>query len=159
MKQTRAFSNCKHVAVFPQEFSVLPQKTSAYLRADFPSGANTREIRALSKHLYNNDLRPEAIFQSHKMHHFCMRYGPFQGMKHTISHPETNENGSWNWLKRKARWSIRHSAAGYMTRPFIQNMPPKHTIQHLLTPLSRFSFVKKKSRKSADEVTPKSWTC
>ena len=69
-KQYGPLSDFQHPAVFPSEFSVLPLKSSEYLRADFPSDANTREMRAVYKLLDSNDLHSEVIFPSCEMHRF-----------------------------------------------------------------------------------------
>ena len=72
-------SNWKRILIFPSEFSVLPRKISAYLRAESPSGANTRKIRGFSKILNINSLYLMVILSHCKKHHFTFRNGPFQG--------------------------------------------------------------------------------
>ena len=72
-------SNWKRILIFPSEFSVLPRKISAYLRAESPSGANTRKITGFSKILNINSLYLMVILSHCKKHHFTFRNGPFQG--------------------------------------------------------------------------------
>ena len=76
--------------IFSSEFSVLPQKISENLRTDSLSGANTRIVRTLHKLLNSNNLCLMFIFSCCNKHHFSMRYCPFQGLKRTISHPQTD---------------------------------------------------------------------
>ena len=117
-KAIGAVTDFQYHAVFSPEFSVLPRKINENLRADFPSDANTRKIRVFLKTLYINSLHPEAIFSSHEMHRFGTWYGPYQGLKHAISHPETDETGGWYGHYRNARRIIRYSQTGYTTRQF-----------------------------------------
>ena len=119
----RAFPHPLNSVVFPLEFSVLPQKINEYLRADFPSDANMRKIRVLHKWLDASDLHPETIFSSYEMHRFSTWYCLFQGVKCTISHPDTDQTGGWNRHNRNVRLIIRYSIAGYMTRLSGMNKP------------------------------------
>ena len=112
------FTDFQHPVIFSSEFSVLPQKINENLRADFPSDTNTRKIRVSLKTLYINSLHSEAIFSSHEVHRFGTWYGPYQGLKHAISHPETDETGGWYGHYRNARRIIRYSQTGYTTRQF-----------------------------------------
>ena len=69
-KAIGAVTDFQYHAFFSPEFSVLPRKINENLRANFPSDANTREIRALRKMLYINNLHLRVIFSSHEMHRF-----------------------------------------------------------------------------------------
>ena len=64
------------------------RKISAYLRADSPSGANTRIMRGLHNTLYINYLCLKSILSFYNMHHFGMRNGPYWSAKWPISHPK-----------------------------------------------------------------------
>ena len=93
MRQNGAVTDFQCTAVFPLEFSVLPQKNSEYLRADSPSGANSREKRALRNVLDISGLYLRKIFRSCKMHCFSMRLNTYQDLKHSISRPDIGETG------------------------------------------------------------------
>ncbi len=102
-KATRALSDFKYPAVFSSEFSVLPQKTSAYLRASSPSDANTRKIKDLCKQLNIKYLQATNTFPSCNKHHFSMRYCPYQGLKRTMSCPDTDNIRPQNGHYRNAK--------------------------------------------------------
>ena len=67
-------------------FSVLPQKISEYFRTDVSSDANTRNMSGLCKLLNVRGFCLMPLFLSCNKHRLSMRYGPFQGLKCTISH-------------------------------------------------------------------------
>ena len=84
MNPASTLSDCKHVAVFPSEFSVLPRLFFANLRADSPSDANSRKIRALCKHLYANNLQAhmqKTVFRNVKDGKLQRKRPPFAGSK------------------------------------------------------------------------------
>ena len=85
---TGGLSDCNRILNFPSEFPDIPRKISAYLRTDFPSDANTRNIRGFYNILNINDLCSRRISSHCKKHHFGLRNGPFQRLKSTISHPK-----------------------------------------------------------------------
>ena len=90
VKQSGAVTHFQCHAIFPSEFSVLPQKSSAYLRADSPADANSQNMRDLLKTLNIKDLYSRHIFPPCKKHYFSMRLSLYQGLKCLISHPETD---------------------------------------------------------------------
>ena len=94
VKQSRAVTHFQCHAIFPSEFSVLPQKSSAYLRADSLSDANSQNTRDLFKTLNIKDLYSRHIFPPCKKHCFSMRLSPYQGLKCLISHPKTDGIGA-----------------------------------------------------------------
>ena len=71
-RQYGALSDFQHSVFFSSEFSVLPQKISENLRADFPSDANSRKIRVLRNLLNINGLNVKTDFPSCNMHCFGM---------------------------------------------------------------------------------------
>ena len=71
-RQYGALSDFQYHAVFPPEFSVLPQKISENLRADFPPDANSRKIRVLCNLLNIKGLNVKTDFPSCNMHCFSM---------------------------------------------------------------------------------------
>ena len=91
--QKSAVTDFNHPAVSTLEFSVLPQKIFANLRADSLSDANSREIRALRNILNIKGLHLRKIFRPYKMHRFSMRLSTYQGLKHSISRPDIVETG------------------------------------------------------------------
>ena len=93
VKQSGAVTHFQCHAIFPSEFSVLPQKSSAYLRADSPADANSRNMRGLLKTLNIKDLYLRHIFSPRKKHCFSMRLSPYQGLKCLISHPKRDKIG------------------------------------------------------------------
>ncbi len=146
-KQKRAVTDFQYPAIFPSEFSVLPQKISENLRADSASDANSREIRVLYKPLNIKHLHTRGIFLSSKTHYFSTWYGPFHGLKRAISHPKTDVTGGWNRHYQNAGRIIRHSATGYVEWQQGGNRLSEHHIWHSLTSLLRFYFVKKSQEK------------
>lgn len=72
--------------IFLFGFSVLPQKISEYFRTDVSSDANTRNMSGLCKLLNVRGFCLMPLFLSCNKHRLSMRYGPFQGLKCTISH-------------------------------------------------------------------------
>jgi len=104
--QKSAVTDFHHPAVFPLEFSVLPQKTSAYLRTDSSSGANTRNMRDFYNLLNINDLCSKSISLQCNMHHFGLRNGLFRRLKSTISHPEMGNIRTQNVSFRTMIWGI-----------------------------------------------------
>ena len=66
-------SNFQYPAIFSSEFSVLPQKSSAYLRADSPSGANSRILRGYPKILDARHLHTTIILSAYEKHCLGMR--------------------------------------------------------------------------------------
>ena len=121
--QKSAVTDFHYPAVFPPEFSVLPQKIFANLRADSLSDANSREIRALRNILNIKGLHLRKIFRPYKMHRFSMRLSTYQGLKHTISRPDIVETGGWNRHKRSAESTGRHSTTECTTRQYGRNRP------------------------------------
>ena len=93
VKQSGAVTHFQCHAIFQSEFSVLPQKSSAYLRADSPSDANSQNMRDLLKRLNIKDLYLRHIFPPRKKHCFSMRLSPYQGLKCLISHPKRDRIG------------------------------------------------------------------
>ena len=67
--QYGALSDFQYHAVFPPEFSVLPQKISENLRVGSPSDANSREMREFYKILNVKGLYTREIFLTHEKHH------------------------------------------------------------------------------------------
>lgn len=102
MKRSVPLSDCKRFLIFRSEFSTIPRKISAYLRTDFPSGANTRNMRGFYKELNINDLCFMCVLSHCKKHHFVMRNGQFRGLKSTISHHEMGFFGLRNGQYQKA---------------------------------------------------------
>ena len=147
MKQSRGVTHFQCHAIFPSEFSVLPQKSSAYLRADSPSDANSQNTRDFLKTLNIKDLYSRHIFSPCKKHCFSMRLSPYQGLKCLISHPKRDRIGGWNRHNRNARRTVRDYVTGYMKRRYGMKEPSSYMIWHLLTSVLQFYFVKKKSRK------------
>ena len=94
VKQSRVVTHFQCHAIFQSEFSVLPQKSSAYLRADSPEDANSQNMRDLLKILNIKDLYLRHIFPPRKKHCFSMRLSLYQGLKCLISHPETDIIGA-----------------------------------------------------------------
>ena len=76
------------------------------MRADLPSGANTRIMRGFYNILNISDLCLRAISLHCKKHHFAMQNGPYRGLKCTISHHEMGFIGLRNGLYRTAKWAI-----------------------------------------------------
>ncbi len=93
VKQSGGVTHFQCHAIFQSEFSVLPQKSSAYLLADSPADANSQNTRDLFKTLNIKDLYSRHIFPPCKKHCFSMRLSPYQGLKCLISHPETDGIG------------------------------------------------------------------
>ena len=89
-EQYGALSDFHHHAIFSSEFSVLPQKSAANLRADSPSDVNSRIPSSIYKTLNINYLYPRIIFPSCNKHRFSMRYSPYQGLKCLISRHDTD---------------------------------------------------------------------
>ena len=122
-KQYGALSDFQYHAIFSSEFSVLPQKSSEYLQADSPSDANSRILSSFYKALNVNDLYSRIIFPSCNKHRFSMRYSPYQGLKRTISHPDTGEirpsNGHYQNVKR----TIPDCAPEYTKRQYSLEWP------------------------------------
>ena len=86
IKRNAQFSNCKQFLIFPSQFPDIPRKISAYLQANFPSVANTRNISGLCKSLNVNNLYLMGILSFCKKHHFGLQNGPYWRLKSTISH-------------------------------------------------------------------------
>ena len=112
------FTDFQHLVIFSSGFSVLPQKINENLRTDFASEANMREIRSLYKILNINGLCMTVAFPPCKKHRLGMRYGPYQGLKCTISHPDMGVIGPWNRQNQNARWTIPDHVARYMKRRY-----------------------------------------
>ena len=93
VKRSGAVTHFQCHAIFQSEFSLLPQKSSAYLRADSPSDANSQNMRDLLKTLNIKDLYSRHIFPPCKKHCFSMRLSLYQGLKCLISHPKTDGIG------------------------------------------------------------------
>ncbi len=118
--QKSAVTDFHHPAVFPLEFSVLPQKTSAYLRTDSSSGANTRNMRDFYNLLNINDLCSKSISLQCNMHHFGLRNGLFRRLKSTISHPEMGYFESRNGQYQNAECIFSDYDMGYIKRRYSQ---------------------------------------
>ena len=122
-EQYGALSDFHHHAIFSSEFSVLPQKSSEYLRADSPSDVNSRILSSIYKTLNINNLYLRVIFSSCNKHRFSMRLSPYQGLKRTISHPDTGEirpsNGHYQNVKR----TIPDCAPEYTKRQYSLEWP------------------------------------
>ena len=117
-KAIGAVTDFQHHAFFSPEFSVLPRKINENLRADFPSDANTREIRALRNILYIKNLHLRVIFSSHEMHRFSTWYSPFHCLICTILHHETDKTGGWYGHYRNAGRTIWDFQTGHTIRRF-----------------------------------------
>ena len=147
IKQNGALTDFQFPAIFSSEFSVLPRKISENLRTDITSDANTRIIRTSHKSLNSNSLCMTFIFSSCNKHSFGLWYCPFQALKCSISHHNMGVIMAWNGLNRNVRKTIRYCKVVYATWRYDQKEPLSFLILHFLTSLSRFYFVKKKSRK------------
>ena len=158
-RNTVALSNCKQILIFRSGFPVLPRKFSEYLRADSPSGANSRIIRGRYKTLSVRHLYLTTVFSCRNKHRFSMRYCPYQGLKCLISRHDMDLTRPWNGHYQNAGWFVPEYGIGYIKMLFGQKEPLLYEIWHPLTSIFRICFVKKKSRKIVSEVTPKSWTC
>ena len=148
IKQNGALTDFQFPAIFSSEFSVLPRKISENLQTDITSDANTRIIRTSHKSLNSNSLCMTFIFSSCNKHSFGLWYCPFQALKCFISHYNMGVTMAWNGLNRNVRKTIRYCKVVYATWRYDQKEPLLCLILHFLTSLSRFLFVKKKSRKS-----------
>ena len=122
-EQYGALSDFQYHAIFSSEFSVLPQKSSEYLRADSSSDANSRILSSIHKTLNVNNLYSRVIFPSCNKHRFSMRYSPYQGLKRTTSRPDTGEirpsNGHYQNVKR----TIPDCAPEYTKRQYSLKWP------------------------------------
>ena len=78
---------------FRLSFQFYPKKIASILRADSPSDANSREMRALRNVLDISGLYLRKILRPCKMHCFSMRLSTYQGLKHSISRPDIGETG------------------------------------------------------------------
>ena len=74
-------SNWKRILSFRPEFSTIPRKISAYLRAESPSGANTRKIRGFYNVLNISDLYMKGVSSFCEMAHFRSQYRPYRSLK------------------------------------------------------------------------------
>ena len=146
-KQYRQLSNCKQILIFRSGFPVLPRKISEYLRADSPSGANSRIIRGWYKTLSVKYLYLITVFSYRNKHHFSMQYCPYQGLKCLISRHDMDLIRPWNGHYQNAGWFVPEYGIGYIKMLFGQKEPLLYEIWHPLTPIFRIYFVKKKSRK------------
>ena len=104
MKRNILLSNCKRFLIFPPRFPDIPRKISEYLQSDFPSDANTRNIRGFYNILNINDLCSRRISSHCKKHHFGLRNGLYCSPKSTISHPKMGffvlRNGQYHNAER-----------------------------------------------------------
>ena len=116
-------SNCKRIPVFPPEFSVLPRKISEYLRPDSSSDANSRVMRGLRKTLNANGLCLKDVFPPCDKHRFSLRLSPYQGLKSSISRPQTGLIGTRNGLNRNTKRIIPDYTTGYIIRRFALKQP------------------------------------
>ena len=157
-KHIVALSNCKQILIFWSGFPVLPRKISEYLRADSPSGTNSRIIRGWHKTLSVRYLYLRTVFSCRNKHHFSMQYCPYQGLKCLISCHDMDLTRPWNGHYQNAGWFVPEYGIGYIKMPFGQKEPLLYEIWHHLTPIFRFYFVKKvkKNRKLAARVFFKS---
>ena len=89
-----------------------------------------------------------SIFSRCNKYYFSMRYCPFQGLKRTISHPDMGITMVRNGLNRNAGPTVRDCKAVTATWRYSLKEPLLCLVLHFLTSLSRFYFVKKKSRKT-----------
>ena len=113
----------KRIPIFTSGFPDIPRKISAYLRADFPSGANTRQISGFYKILNINDLCLRDILSLCKKHHFGLRNGLFWRPKSTISHPEMGFFRLRNGHYQKAKHTFPDYGIGYMNSPYARKRP------------------------------------
>ena len=77
----RSLIDCNRISFFPSEFSDIPRKISAYLRAESSSDANTRIMRGYHIMLITNNLYLEGISLHCEKHHSGLRNGPFHELK------------------------------------------------------------------------------
>ena len=152
-----ALSNCKQILIFRSGFPVLPRKISEYLRADSPSGANSRIIRGWYKTLSVRYLYLTTIFSCRNKHHFSMRYCPYQGLKCLISRHDIDKIKPSKGHYQNAGWFVPEYDIGYIKMLFGQKEPLLYEIWHPLTPIFRICFVKKKSRKIVSWLPEFSW--
>ena len=117
IKQHGQLSIYNRILVFRSGFPDIPRKISAYLRADFPSGANTRKIRAFRKILNINDLCLRGISSLCEKHHFGLRNGLYWGAKWCFSASEMGFIALQNGQYRNVGWMFSDYDIGYITRP------------------------------------------
>ena len=146
-KQYGALTDFHHSVIFSSGFSVLPQKISAHLRDDSSLDANTRKMRSVCNILYISGLYFVAFGMSCNKHHFSTWYGPYQGLKRSILHPEIDVNGGWYGHYQNARWIIPDYATGNATMLYMQKWLLLSFVWRVHTYFFRFYFVKIKSRK------------
>ena len=116
INQYGQLSNCNRILIFRVWFPTIPRKISAYLRTEFPSGANTRKIIGFYKILNIKDLCLKGVFLYCKKHHFGLRNGPFQGLKSTISHPKMGLIALRNGQYWKVKRTFPDYGMGYIKR-------------------------------------------
>ena len=107
-------SNCKRFLIFPPRFPDIPRKISEYLQSDFPSDANTRNIRGYYNILNINVLYLRGVFSHCKKHHFGLRNGLYCSPKSTMSHPEMGFIVLRNGQYRKAERNFPDYVMGYI---------------------------------------------
>ena len=117
IKQHGQLSIYNLILVFRSGFPVIPRKISAYLRADFPSGANTRKIRVFRKILNINDLCLRGISSLCEKHHFGLRNGLYWSAKWCFSASEMGFIALQNGQYRNAGHIFSDYVTGYIIRP------------------------------------------
>ena len=122
-QQYVALSDWKQILIFPPWFSVIPRKISAYLRTDSSSGANTRIMEGFNNILNINNLRLRDILSLCKKHHSIIRYGPYQGLKCTISYLYMGLIVWWNGQYQNVIRFISDYAIGYMKDLYVKKRP------------------------------------
>ena len=145
-------------ADFPSEFSVLPKKISKYLLHRHSFRRKYARNKNFTQKLNISNLHSRRIFPPYKKHHFMTWYCPFQGPKYTISHHETGVNRCWNRIYQNTNCTIPYSTAGYI-KIYTAWTSLFTAILKIFSHLFCDFILSKKSRKSVNEVTPKSWTC
>ena len=122
-KQNGPLSNYNRILIFPPQFPDIPRKISAYLRANLPSGANTRIMRCFNNVLIINVLYLKGISSHCKKHHSGLQNGPFRRLKSTISHPKMGFFAMRNGQYQKAKRVISDYDTGYIKRRYIPKWP------------------------------------
>ena len=109
-------------------FHILPRKISAYLRADSPSGANTRKIRHFRKILKTSNLYLMGILSLCEKHHFGLRNGLYWDAKWCFSAPEMGLIATRNGQYRNAGHIFSDYVTGYIIRLPGPREPSLHPI-------------------------------
>ena len=117
IKQHGQLSIYNRILVFRSGFPDIPRKISAYLRADFPSGANTRKIRGFHKMLNISNLCLMGISSLCEKHHFGLRNGLYWSAKWCFSASEMGNIALQNGQYRNAGHIFSDYVTGYIIRP------------------------------------------